>query len=69
MPRTVWYPGHMAKGTRKLNEIVSKLDLIVEVRDSRAPASTSSPLIKYLSKMKLKQFKSFSWADSAKLQE
>lgn len=52
MPRTVWYPGHMAKGTRKLNEIVSKLDLIVEVRDSRAPASTSSPLIKYLAKIK-----------------
>ena len=52
MPRTVWYPGHMAKGTRKLNEIVSKLDLIVEVRDARAPASTSSPLIKYLSKVK-----------------
>ena len=52
MPRTVWYPGHMAKGTRKLNEIVSKLDLIVEVRDARAPASTSSPLIKYLAKIK-----------------
>ena len=42
----------MAKGTRKLNELVSKLDVIVEVRDSRAPASTSSPLIKYLSKLK-----------------
>ena len=52
MPRTVWYPGHMAKGTRKLNEIVSKLDLVVEVRDARAPASTSSPLIKALSKIK-----------------
>ena len=52
MPRTVWYPGHMAKGTRKLNEIASKLDLIVEVRDARAPASTSSPLIKYLAKIK-----------------
>ena len=52
MPRTVWYPGHMAKGTRKLYEIVSKLDLIVEVRDARAPASTSSPLIKALKKIK-----------------
>ncbi len=52
MPRTVWYPGHMAKGTRKLNELVSKLDVIVEVRDSRAPASTSSPLIKALAKVK-----------------
>ena len=52
MPRTVWYPGHMAKGTRKLNELASKLDVIIEVRDSRAPASTSSPLIKALAKMK-----------------
>ena len=52
MPRTVWYPGHMAKGTRKLYELVSKLDVIVEVRDSRAPASTSSPLIKSLKKIK-----------------
>lgn len=52
MPRTVWYPGHMAKGTRKLNELVNRLDVIVEVRDSRAPASTSSPLIKALAKIK-----------------
>ena len=52
MPRTVWYPGHMAKGTRKLNELVSKLDVVIEVRDSRAPASTSSPLIKALSRVK-----------------
>ena len=52
MPRTVWYPGHMAKGTRKLNELAAKLDVIIEVRDSRAPASTSSPLIKALAKVK-----------------
>ena len=50
--RTVWYPGHMARGTRKLNELAGKLDVIVEVRDSRAPASTSSPLIKALAKLK-----------------
>ncbi|MBQ3654769.1 MAG: 50S ribosome-binding GTPase [Synergistaceae bacterium] len=42
----------MAKGTRKLNELAGKLDVIVEVRDSRAPASTSSPLIKALAKVK-----------------
>ncbi len=52
MPRTVWYPGHMARGTRKLYELVNKLDVIVEVRDARAPASTSSPLIKSLAKIK-----------------
>ena len=42
----------MAKGTRKLRELVSKLDLIVEVRDSRAPSSTSSPLMNSLGKIK-----------------
>lgn len=52
MPRTVWYPGHMAKGTRKLRELADRLDVIVEVRDSRAPSSTSSPLIKSLAKIK-----------------
>ena len=42
----------MAKGTRKLYDIVEKLDVVVEVRDSRAPASTASPLIKALAKIK-----------------
>jgi ribosome biogenesis GTPase A len=27
--RTVWFPGHMAKGGRKLAELAEKLDLIV----------------------------------------
>lgn len=52
MPRTVWYPGHMAKGSRKLRELAERLDVIVEVRDSRAPASTSSPLAKSLARLK-----------------
>ena len=34
----------MARGGRKLAELVEKLDLIVEVRDARAPLSTSAPL-------------------------
>ena len=44
MARTVWYPGHMAKGKRKLAELAGKLDIILEVRDARAPHVTSSPL-------------------------
>lgn len=43
MTRTVWYPGHMARGLRKLRELSEKLDLLVEVRDARAPALTGSP--------------------------
>jgi len=43
MTRTVWYPGHMARGLRKLRELSEKLDLFVEVRDARAPFLTGSP--------------------------
>lgn len=41
--RTVWFPGHMAKGRRELEGLAEKLDLFVEVRDARAPRSTASP--------------------------
>jgi ribosome biogenesis GTPase A len=49
--RTVWYPGHMAKGKRKLAELAEKLDIILEVRDARAPLVTSSPLSEQLSRI------------------
>ena len=42
----------MAKGSRKIIELSGKLDVFVEVRDSRAPSSTSSPLAKSLAKIK-----------------
>lgn len=42
----------MAKGGRKLNELAEKLDIIIEVRDARAPFSSSSPLISALAKIK-----------------
>lgn len=48
--RTVWYPGHMAKGKRLLEDVAKKLDLIIEVRDARAPEVTSSPMGVSLSK-------------------
>lgn len=43
MARTVWYPGHMAKGRRQLEALAGNIDLILEVRDARAPSLTSSP--------------------------
>jgi len=49
--RTVWYPGHMAKGKRTLSELSGKLDIIIEVRDARAPALTSSPLVDDLARV------------------
>ncbi len=50
MGRTVWYPGHMAKGGRKLREVVSDLDLFLEVRDARAPRLTASPMAEELAR-------------------
>ena len=45
MARTVWYPGHMAKGKRQLEALANNIDLIIEVRDARAPNLSSSPLL------------------------
>lgn len=64
MPRTVWYPGHMAKGKRQLEELASNIDLILEVRDARAPALTSSPVLSIF-KPKIKIWVILSKADLA----
>lgn len=45
MGRTVWYPGHMAKGRRQLEGAALALDLMIEVRDARAPRLTASPAL------------------------
>lgn len=45
MGRTVWYPGHMAKGRRQLEALAGSIDLIIEVRDARAPNLSSSPFL------------------------
>ena len=50
--RTVWYPGHMAKGRRALEELVSKLDVLLEVRDARAPQLTASPQAQELRRLR-----------------
>lgn len=36
-----WYPGHMATATRKLEEAMRHVDLVLEVRDARVPFSSS----------------------------
>ncbi len=38
-----WYPGHIAKAEKLLSESLHKVDLVIEVRDSRIPISTSHP--------------------------
>lgn len=36
-----WYPGHMATATRKLDEAMRHVDLVLEVRDARVPFSST----------------------------
>lgn len=35
-----WYPGHMAKAKRQLNELLKYLDVLIEIRDARIPLSS-----------------------------
>lgn len=30
-----WFPGHMSKGLRNMNEVIQKCDIIIEIRDAR----------------------------------
>ena len=43
-----WYPGHIAKAERQLKEKLNLVDVIIEVRDSRLPISSSYSNIKKL---------------------
>lgn len=38
-----WYPGHMTKTKRQLEDKLKLIDLLVEVVDARAPISTRNP--------------------------
>ncbi|MBE3595494.1 MAG: ribosome biogenesis GTPase YlqF [Hydrogenibacillus sp.] len=38
-----WYPGHMAKAERELKERLSLVDVVLELRDARAPRATANP--------------------------
>jgi ribosome biogenesis GTPase A len=38
-----WYPGHIAKAERELKEQLKRVDVVLEVRDSRIPLTTHHP--------------------------
>lgn len=47
-----WYPGHMTKARRAMEENMKLVDVIVEVRDARLPASSANPDLEKLGKNK-----------------
>ena len=40
-----WFPGHMQKAKREMKENLSLVDLIIEVRDARAPLASANPAL------------------------
>lgn len=47
-----WYPGHMTKAKRMMQENISLIDLVIELVDARIPLSSRNPDIDELSKNK-----------------
>lgn len=46
MSNIQWYPGHMTKAKRNIQADLKLVDLVIEILDSRIPASTQNPDIK-----------------------
>jgi ribosome biogenesis GTPase A len=44
-PVVQWYPGHIAKAERLLQETFKAVDVVVEVRDARAAKATAHPSV------------------------
>ena len=47
-----WYPGHMTKARRMMQEDIKLIDLIIELVDARIPLSSRNPDIDELGKNK-----------------
>ena len=50
--RDRWYPGHMTKAKRQMQEDIKLIDLIIELVDSRVPLASRNPDIDELGKNK-----------------
>lgn len=52
--RIQWFPGHMAKARRQIEEKLNLVDLIIELVDARAPLSSQNPMLQQVIKNKPK---------------
>ncbi|MBP5279586.1 MAG: ribosome biogenesis GTPase YlqF [Erysipelotrichaceae bacterium] len=47
-----WYPGHMAKARRQMEEQLKLVDIVIELRDARIPEASANPVLAELSRNK-----------------
>lgn len=40
-----WFPGHMTKAARQMEENLKKVDFVIEIRDTRIPDSSRNPML------------------------
>ena len=45
-----WYPGHMTKAKRQMQEDIKLIDLVIELVDARIPLSSRNPTLMSLEK-------------------
>ncbi|MCF4174461.1 ribosome biogenesis GTPase YlqF [Vibrio sp. McD22-P3] len=43
-----WFPGHMHKARKEIEEVIPQIDVIIEVLDARIPFSSENPMISQL---------------------
>ena len=66
-----WFPGHMTKAIREINESLSKVDIAIELCDARIPISSRNPNIEKIlnGKPYITLMNKSSLADQAKIAE
>lgn len=47
-----WYPGHMTKAKRMMQENIKLIDLVIELLDARIPLASRNPDIDQLAQNK-----------------
>lgn len=47
-----WYPGHMTKARRMMQEDIKLIDIVIELVDARIPLSSKNPDIDQLTGQK-----------------
>ena len=64
-----WYPGHMVKAKRLINENLKLVDMVIELLDARIPASSTNPDFQsmFQSKIRVAVLNKSDYADPEKI--
>lgn len=66
LPKTLkinWFPGHMAKTYKLLPEQIKKVDIFLEIRDSRIPFTSGNTELDFILTPNVKRFVLFNKFD------